>query len=807
MSRMFYGCSSLESINLNNFITSAATNMSRMFYGCSTLVSINLNNFITSLVTDMSYMFDGCSSINLNTFSTSLVTDMDSMFNGCNSLNSIDLSNFDVSSVTNMNSMFSGCQSLDTINLLNFVTSNVVNMNSMFSGCNSLQSINLLNFNTSKVINMVGMFNGCNSLQSINLEQFDTSNVENMNSMFSGCNSLQSINLEQFDTSNVENMNSMFSGCDSLQTINLEQFDTSKVEDMSSMFKQCNSLKILNLSNFKTSNVNSMNNMFYNCSSLYTLDISNFNILSTANSAQMFNGMINIHYINLLNTKDNSHISESVLNDYNFTDKKFYICQRNKIITNPMSKNCCEFDNEGKCIISDDFFAINITETNHTEVNEFIYDTFLLYIEDLKYIVVKTETSIFQFSTIDEQLNNKTELVSSVDLGECEQKLREQEGLNDTEEFLMLKLDIKNTSKNGGVYVQYEIFNPHNFSKVSLDICKGDTIKIEVPVILEEKQLSLIKDLDESGYNIFDINDTFYNDICSTYTAQNGADMTLSSRKTIIYDSVKDMFLCQEGCEFKSFNTNSSSANCHCKVQTKETVVDSSQLSFDKKEFFDGFYTTLLNSNFRVVKCIKLLFSLKGMKSNYGFYFMALLMGLFFAFAAIHIVKGHGKITNIVIQIISLKEQKGTNDNNNIDINSEKIKEKKEQKIKENEDRKTEVIKDKKEDIKDDKIEDKKEEKESVKEDKKEEKDIKGEDKKEDKKEFKPFKVIRALRKNAKKRHSLNLFTYNKQIFNLDNLQAPNKKRNIIRNITLRNPKISKLIYKLRLRKEIQLEI
>ena len=110
-----------------------------------------------------------------------------------------------------------------------------------------------------------------------------------------------------------------------------------------------------------------------------------------------------------------------------------------------MSKNCCEFDNEGNCIISDDFFAINITETNHTEVNEFIYDTFLLYIEDLKYTVVKTEISIFQFSTIDEQLNNKTELVSSVDLGECEQKLREQEGLNDTEEFLMLKLDIKNT--------------------------------------------------------------------------------------------------------------------------------------------------------------------------------------------------------------------------------------------------------------------------------------------------------------------------------------------------------------------------
>ena len=270
--------------------------------------------------------------------------------------------------------------------------------------------------------------------------------------------------------------------------------------------------------------------------------------------------------------------------------------------------------------------CIDATETNATQINENIYNTFLSYIEDLSYTVVKTETTTFQFSTIEEQLNNKTEFVSSVDLGECEEKLRKQECLNDTEQFMMLKLDIKNSSRNG-VFVQYEIFNPRNYSKVSLDICKNDTIKIQVPVALEASQLSLIADMEESGYNIFDINDTFYNDICSTYTAQNGADMTLSSRKTIIYDSVKDMFLCQEGCEFQSFNTNTSSANCHCQVQTEETVVDSSKLSFDKKEFFDGFYKTLYNSNFRVVKCIKLLFSLKGMKSNYGFYFMALLMG------------------------------------------------------------------------------------------------------------------------------------------------------------------------------------
>ena len=207
-----------------------------------------------------------------------------------------------------------------------------------------------------------------------------------------------------------------------------------------------------------------------------------------------------------------------------------------------------------------------------------------------------------QLNMSEREMNN-----NKFDLGECEQKLREKEGLNDTEEFLMLKLDIKNTNKNGGVYVQYEIFNPHNYSKVSLDVCKNITIKKKVPVILDQEKLSLIDHLEQYGYNPFDITDDFYNDVCSLYTAQNGADMVLSSRKTRIYDTVKDFYICEEGCEFDKFDTYMSKAECYCNIQTNETVTDVSKISFDKSEFFDGFYSTLFNSNFRVLKCIKLL--------------------------------------------------------------------------------------------------------------------------------------------------------------------------------------------------------
>ena len=62
---MFYECSSLKELNLNNFNTINVTNMSWMFHGCSSLKELNINNFNTINVTNMSDMFSGCSSLPL----------------------------------------------------------------------------------------------------------------------------------------------------------------------------------------------------------------------------------------------------------------------------------------------------------------------------------------------------------------------------------------------------------------------------------------------------------------------------------------------------------------------------------------------------------------------------------------------------------------------------------------------------------------------------------------------------------------------------------------------------------------------
>ena len=90
-----------------------------MFYDCLELTNLTLGeNFNNSNVTTMHCMFYGCSSLttlDLSSFDTSNVTSMRSMFNGCSSLTSLDLSSFNTSNVTTMVYMFKDCASLTTI--------------------------------------------------------------------------------------------------------------------------------------------------------------------------------------------------------------------------------------------------------------------------------------------------------------------------------------------------------------------------------------------------------------------------------------------------------------------------------------------------------------------------------------------------------------------------------------------------------------------------------------------------------------------------------------------------------------------
>ncbi len=145
MSYMFFACSAMPAIDVSYMNTSNVTNMDNMFGNCSSMGSIEFFNrmgtkFYTHKVQRMSSMFYGCKSLqrlNLSLFDTSSATHMGSMFYGCSAIKSLDLRYFSTGKVQDMSSMFANCSNLAKIICNNTWTSS--SSESMFLGCTKLK--------------------------------------------------------------------------------------------------------------------------------------------------------------------------------------------------------------------------------------------------------------------------------------------------------------------------------------------------------------------------------------------------------------------------------------------------------------------------------------------------------------------------------------------------------------------------------------------------------------------------------------------------------------------------------------------
>ena len=302
MSRMFYQCLILPTIDLTNMDTSKVKDMSQLFAECRNLVSLDLTNFDTSNVTNMSRMFANCvnlKQVNLSSFDTQNVSNLSGMFSYCQNLISIDLNNFDTSKVTDMNSLFYHCTNLKHIDLSHFNTQNVRDMKYMFYRCLKLSELDTSNFKGDKVRDTSFMFFQCSLLTDINLSQFKTPNLTTTYQMFSECKKLVTLDISQLLTNKVVDFSRMFNQCERLSKLDLSHFDTSSAQAMNSMFSSCSTLKELDVSHFDTSNVTTMSDMFAGCSNLVELDVSHFNTAKVTRMSEMFYKCVKLSTIDL----------------------------------------------------------------------------------------------------------------------------------------------------------------------------------------------------------------------------------------------------------------------------------------------------------------------------------------------------------------------------------------------------------------------------------------------------------------------------------------------------------------------------
>ena len=157
------------------------TTLSSFFEELRSLTSIiGLENLNTTHVTDMSKMFYNCyklNSLDLTQFNTGNVEKMNEMFYNCHGLNSLDLSAFNTAKVNNMYRMFYYCFA-KTIDLSSFNTANVENMDEMFAGASLVVNIYTSDsFKTDKLTNSKDMFNFCTNLPNFNKDEIDATHA------------------------------------------------------------------------------------------------------------------------------------------------------------------------------------------------------------------------------------------------------------------------------------------------------------------------------------------------------------------------------------------------------------------------------------------------------------------------------------------------------------------------------------------------------------------------------------------------------------------------------------------------------
>ena len=294
----------------------------------------------------------------------------------------------------------------------------------------------------------------------------------------------------------------------------------------------------------------------------------------------------------------------------------------------------CSYDD-----LLNDNCGVKDSENKNTIINNLIKEYIMKNYTDGNLIIEGEDDFIFQLTNSLNERNTKDGIdsndynLSMIDLGECEEKLKEKNNIGKDESLIIYKLEKVGTiasQKN----IQYEVYNPYNLEKLDLSICTNEKINIFIPITLSEDKLELHKDLLSYGYDLFNPNDSFYQDICTEYTSANGTDVLLSDRRENFFNDTETA--CQKGCTYSQYSAETKQLKCEC--DAKEETIEPEQ---EKMEQFDGsiiftsFYDVLRLSNFRVLKCYKLVFSYKGEYHNWG---SLILIGYFIIYTAFNIM-------------------------------------------------------------------------------------------------------------------------------------------------------------------------
>ena len=252
--------------------------------------------------------------------------------------------------------------------------------------------------------------------------------------------------------------------------------------------------------------------------------------------------------------------------------------------------------------------------------------------------------------------------ISSINLGELDSLIKVKYNISQNNPLIIFKIE----KKVEGLLIpliEYEIFNPETKEKLDLNFIENKTLIINIPIIINENNMYL-----------YDLNSSYYNDVCNISYTEDGIDITLYERKNKYKNN--NMSVCPNNCTYIDYNDINKNAICQCKIQNGITL--------DDKRMLLNVDISKSITSLKVVKCYKLLFSKEGLIKNIGSYIFLLILILYLILAFLFYNKGFDYLCNHINEILNVKNKEIENKDEkkfNIDLSDYSLKSKVDNKI------------------------------------------------------------------------------------------------------------------------------
>ena len=368
----------------------------------------------------------------------------------------------------------------------------------------------------------------------------------------------------------------------------------------------------------------------------------------------------------------------------NSTDMKCLSCSEDKFIHKYYYQeneqyliNCFTFNKNETKNYNNTYNNTVIKTISSSELKNQIIDNILNFVNSSELINGTDFIAIVLTSDNMDPIEQLKKGISAVDLGDCTEAIKDYYNISKEESLIILNMESKkNESKENeekkdddnsfdlGKNVQIEVFDMSG-RNLDLSVCKKDIKVMKYIGDVKELDIESAKGLADQGIDVFNAKDGFFNDLCQNYENNEGKDIILEDRRKDIYQNAT---FCQKGCKYNGMNYELMTANCLCNSSLLQISSDNNIEDKNEKEEKLNFNTltesilaNLFDFNIEVFNCYNLVFNLKLLSTNIGFYCMGGMFILQLIFLFIYLTK---RVKPIKYYMITFNNKKIKDKNN-----------------------------------------------------------------------------------------------------------------------------------------------